>query len=422
MSDIYQQIWDADQTGNGVRAIGADDTGNAEDGYVRVVAGPASPDLRILAQVEIPARKMKTYELVTKLFDNYALSETDPEDETAEEREEVHELLQAVVDTAPMQVAREYVERATNTTVSSERWYASLLELWFRRFSQGGDPDLSGFEHVVVGEQEGAKVQGYHFWYKYHLDDGLATRVDRRHFPGLSDDRIQYLRSEAGAGQGAFPESVTIAYKWDAPDYDRGVLRPLTKPKGGFFVGCSVEGLLALGAVRAHVTARAPKEAVINGARYDLKVFRSPDNKNIRTFYPVFLGAAAAAPIPGDVDTTPFVRQPPIISNPMRIVAALVNPVGVDPGRETVTLINTGATAVSLDGWRLLDKNENHYELTDLTCRPGAAVTIVLPDRHSLQLSNKGGEIRLLTNAQQAVHSVSYTKNQASREGETLLF
>ena len=35
----------------------------------------------------------------------------------------------------------------------------------------GADPALSGFEHVVVGEQEGAKAQGYHFWYKYYLDD-----------------------------------------------------------------------------------------------------------------------------------------------------------------------------------------------------------------------------------------------------------
>lgn len=117
---------------------------------------------------------MKTYELVTSIFDNYALSELDPEVETAEEREEVHELLQAVIDTPPMQVACEFVERATMTTVSKERWYASLLELWFRRLSHGGDPALSGFEHVFVGEQEGATVQGYHFWYKYHLDAATA--------------------------------------------------------------------------------------------------------------------------------------------------------------------------------------------------------------------------------------------------------
>jgi hypothetical protein len=59
-----------------------------------------------------------------------------------------------------MQVAREYVATATGTGLSRERWYNTLMEMWFRRFSMGGDPALSGFEHVVVGEQEGAKAQG----------------------------------------------------------------------------------------------------------------------------------------------------------------------------------------------------------------------------------------------------------------------
>lgn len=53
MSDIYQQIWDADQTGSGVKAIGSDALGNADDGFVRVVAGPAPANLRILAQIAI---------------------------------------------------------------------------------------------------------------------------------------------------------------------------------------------------------------------------------------------------------------------------------------------------------------------------------------------------------------------------------
>lgn len=421
MADIYQQIWDADQSGNGVPALGTDTTGDESRGYVRVANGPASKDLRILSKVVIPEGKRRTYDLVTRLFDNYALSETDREVETQEERDEVHDLLQQVVDTAPMQVARQYVESATQTEISSERWYATLLELWFRRFSQGGDPDLSGFEHVFVGEQERGKIQGYHFWYKYYLDDGLAGTIDRNRFPGLNDDRIQYLRSEASDAQAAFPESVTISYKWDAPDYERNAIRPLTKPKGGFFVGCSVEGLMAMGAVRAHLAARAPKEAVLNGARYDLKVFRSPDDKNIRTFYPVFLGAAAQPPSP-DGPVTPPTPVPPTTAGSIRIVAALVNPVGIDQGRETVILVNTASQPRDLSGWRLIDKNRNHYELTSLVLRAGIGTTIVLPEQHSLQLSNKGGQIRLVDNAGQTIHVVSYTKSQASREGETIVF
>jgi poly(U)-specific endoribonuclease len=324
-----------------------------------------------------------------------------------------------------MQVARRYVEESTNTVVSNERWYSTLLELWFRRFSQGGDPALSGFEHVFVGEQEGSKVQGYHFWYKYYLDDGLASTIERTRLPGFKDDRIVYLRGQYGNGQENFPESVTISFKWDAPDYDRGATRPLTKPKGGFFVGCSVEGLMAIGAVRAHLGARAPKEAVINGARYDLKLFRSANNQNIRTFYPVFLGKAGDDTNSSGGTTRPDVEAPTqtTIDSPVRIIAALVNPLGDDPGKETVTLINTWSASVSLEGWFLLDAMNNRYVLSDQSnvMAAGATTTISLP-KNSIQLSNKGGEIRLLNRDGKVVHRVSYTKGQAQEQGRTLIF
>jgi len=275
--DIYQQIWDADQSGNGVKPILAGAGEAPSSGFVRVVNteddGQATAGLKVLSEVVIPPRKQTTYNLVRALFDNYMLDEREAEIETPEERAEVHELLEAIVDTAPMQLARAYISDETGTPVSRDRWYATLTEQWFRRFSQSGDRDLSGFEHVFVGEQEGPKVQGYHFWYKYYLDDGLASQIDRNRLPGFRDDRIVYLRGQYKDGQEQFPESVTISYRWDAPDYEAGAIRPLTKPIGGFFVGCSVEGLMAMGAVRAHRGARAPKEAVINGARYDMKLF-----------------------------------------------------------------------------------------------------------------------------------------------------
>lgn len=248
---IYQEIWDADQSGNGLRPILASTAIEPADtaaGFVRVANTLKSDDRegKLLPQAQIPEHKKASYDRVRALFDNYALDEQSPEVETPEERAEVHELMEAIIDSAPMQVARAYVSAETGTPVSRDRWYATVLELWFRRFSQGGDPALSGFEHVFVGEQEGPKVQGYHFWYKYYLDDGLASQIDRNRLPGFKDDRIVYLRGHYKDGQERFPESVTISYRWDAPDYDRGAIRPLTKPIGGFFVGCSVEGLMAM--------------------------------------------------------------------------------------------------------------------------------------------------------------------------------
>jgi hypothetical protein len=416
MADIYQQIWDADQSGSGVKPMLDTANGDPSTGYVKVNSNldAANRDLRVLTEVVIPESKRHTYELCQVLFDNYALPERDEEIETAQEREEVHDLVHAIVDTAPMQVARAYLSQATETAITRERWYNTIMEMWFRRFSMGGDPHLTGFEHVIVGEQERAKAQGCHFWYKYYLDDGFTRQVDGAidAFPGLSNDRIAYLGSKQTAQQGQFPESVTISYRWDAPDYDRKAMRPLTKKIGGFFVGCSIEGLLALGSVRAHLGARAPKEAEINGARYNLKVYRSENNRHIRTFYPVFAGSAEGD---GGGDSVT-----PVVDGRVRIIAALINPEGHDPGKETVTLINTGRQPIAMDSWRLEDRNGHRQSLEGFTIGAGETLRVVL-EPTGMQLSNKGGSISLIDGGGNAVHMVTYSKGQAKTDGVTIL-
>ena len=44
----------------------------------------------------------------------------------------------------------------------------------------------------------------------------------------------------------------------------------------------------------------------------------------------------------------------------VRIVAALVNPVGPAPEAETVTLLNASPEAIDLAGWSILDREEAH--------------------------------------------------------------
>ncbi len=96
MENIYQLIWNADQSGAGVKPILDNQTGNPDSGFVKVNSNldSGSPDLRVLPEVIIPESKQHTYELCRVLFDNYALSERDVENETPEEREEVHDLVQ----------------------------------------------------------------------------------------------------------------------------------------------------------------------------------------------------------------------------------------------------------------------------------------------------------------------------------------
>ncbi|MFD4972789.1 DUF2278 family protein [Streptomyces sp. NPDC058424] len=106
--------------------------------------------------------------------------------------------------------------------------------------------------------------------------------------------------------------------------------------------------------------------------------------------------------------------------DPLRILAALVNPTGPAPGAETVTLINTSRTPVSLADWHLTDQYKHNLPLPDATLRPGETLTVPAVD--GFRLGNRGGTITLLNPAGHKAHGVSYTARQAQQEGQTITF
>jgi uncharacterized protein YukJ len=103
----------------------------------------------------------------------------------------------------------------------------------------------------------------------------------------------------------------------------------------------------------------------------------------------------------------------------MRIVGALVNPIGNDQGRETVTLKNSSSEAINLSGWMIADRQKNKFKL-DGTIKAKSSKVLSLPDK--VQLGNNGGLITLLDKRGLKVHGVSYIKEQAQREGLTITF
>lgn len=107
--------------------------------------------------------------------------------------------------------------------------------------------------------------------------------------------------------------------------------------------------------------------------------------------------------------------------NSIRIIAALVNPAGSDPGHETVTLLNTTPTPIDLNGWSLLDKNKNRSSLNGNKIEPGDSIRIQL-DGKGVQLGNKGGAISLLDQNGNKIHGVSYSKKQAKRTAWSIVF
>jgi poly(U)-specific endoribonuclease len=285
--DIYQQIWDADQRHAGVRAVRKQAEGDG-NGYVVVnEQADASKEHVLLPEVHIPEGKQESYRRVAALFNNYTLDQTRRENDTPEEQAEVQAFLDAIHRTPPMEVAREYAAGQTGRAIGYDEWWAIVERVWFERSNMGGNVDLSGFEHTMVGEQKQGKLGGYHFWYKYYLDENFVRA------PGApTEDLIDFLVWKHGKED--TPDVVTLSYVWRAFDYEAMQYRKLTKPTGGFWVGPSAEGLLAMGTIRFLGELSAPREAVINGHRYKLSVHAGGNPRNLRSFYPEYVGPVDA--------------------------------------------------------------------------------------------------------------------------------
>ncbi|MFF7749519.1 DUF2278 family protein [Streptomyces sp. NPDC007971] len=119
----------------------------------------------------------------------------------------------------------------------------------------------------------------------------------------------------------------------------------------------------------------------------------------------------------GGVDGT----RPEPGTRPVRIVAALVNPTGPAPEAETVTLLNASPAPVDLTGWRVVAREGGGAPVPAAApLAPGDSRAVPLAD--GSRLGNHGGEITLLDAAGLKVHGVSYTAEQAAREGWSVVF
>ena len=107
-------------------------------------------------------------------------------------------------------------------------------------------------------------------------------------------------------------------------------------------------------------------------------------------------------------------------SEPARIVAALVNPIGPAPEAETVTLINASSAPIDLTGWRIADREKRSCPVPAGTLAAGA--TLAMPVTDGVALGNSGGAITLLDPQGLKVHGVSYTGDQTQPEGWTVVF
>lgn len=108
---------------------------------------------------------------------------------------------------------------------------------------------------------------------------------------------------------------------------------------------------------------------------------------------------------------------------PVRLIAALVNPLGDDAGQETVTLLNVSAATINLAGWQIRDRqlqsaNEPGLALVGML---GAGEAMRVPLRAPVLLGNQGDDIVLVDPAGAVAQTATYTRGQGSRQGVTVL-
>jgi len=103
-----------------------------------------------------------------------------------------------------------------------------------------------------------------------------------------------------------------------------------------------------------------------------------------------------------------------------RIAALVPDPTGPDLGHEKVTLRNTGAGQIALDGWRLEDRGGGKVSLDGESLAPLAEVVIALAP-NQLPLNNTGDEVRLIDATGVVRHKVRY-EAQDVVTGQPILF
>ena len=143
-------------------------------------------------------------------------------------------------------------------------------------------------------------------------------------------------------------------------------------------------------------------------------------------FPPSRAGSASSSPSrarPGTPTTSPAMPSSWSRAEPasaVQIVAALVNPAGPAPERESVLLLNASPAAVDLTGWRIADRLKRSCPVSPGPLAAGATLEVVVSG--DVQLGNQGGAITLLDGAGLKVSGVSYTGAQAEHEGWTIVF
>jgi uncharacterized protein YukJ len=120
-------------------------------------------------------------------------------------------------------------------------------------------------------------------------------------------------------------------------------------------------------------------------------------------------------PIEEPIPPTNLVGDPDVY-----IERALINPTGDDVGHEAVVLGNASTETKDINGWRIVDRNDN-FDTLEGVLAPGESLRVQLTG-NGAQLGNNGGTISLVNPTGTRIHSVSYGKDDIGKQSRYLRF
>ena len=246
----------------------------------------------------------------------------------------------------------------------------------------------------------------------FHIEDVVALPHDA---PGQEDDLQDIMLSLCQSAQSAHADVFVFGEPF--PNGMHNV--HMNQGNSGQFA--SDNGIFQDGGMLFHFPLTDHWTALF--LAFQTQAIHTDDRGNPRPGSPTLAEVIAG----GDVEPIVEPVDPVVIEreSAVRIIAALVNPEGGEnqpshTGRpESVTLFNYSPDAIPLDNW-LLQAKSGSRSLSGNTIAAGACLTIALGGNPPL--GNKGGTISLLNHDGLKVHGVSYTKEQAQKEGWSIRF
>ncbi|XP_069084746.1 poly(U)-specific endoribonuclease-A-like isoform X1 [Pleurodeles waltl] len=275
LSKLFNKLWDADVNrftpGKDYRISLQGKAGYVPTGTNNAKDSASHPLFLYVNEERL--HNVKTFAAFVSLLDNYEMSTGVTEVVTPEEVAENNSFLDAILETAVMKMAHEYLVQKKLAKPTLKDFKTQLYSIWFQLYSREGGrgADSCGFEHVFVGESKrGHEIMGLHNWVQFYLQE------KRNHI-----DYKGYVARQYKSRPDEDDQVLNLQFSW----------KEMVKPVGSSFIGVSPEFEFALFTVIFLLSQEKVTKEVVRIEEYELQIIVYRHGRFIGTAYPVLLSS-----------------------------------------------------------------------------------------------------------------------------------